>query len=194
MKNSTSKLLKVTAFISMLIAVFFLIEGACLMFNILGFKDYYIKFIQEMGVSRTPEDISFQVYMGIFDAIVGLFLNSYCAGNYYKLSKTKNILLGSSKMLLYVGILQCFFVISILPGIMTIVASRQIAKAEYEIINRPREQQSSETDMDDMTMQIKSIKQQLERGEITQEQYDRTLNNIIENSAKNKIFNHTQDK
>jgi len=190
MKKSTSILLKTTAILSLVISIFFFFEGVSLIFNLFGFKDLYIEVIKNMGMITSASEINFQVYMGIFDALIGLFLNSYCAGNYYRLSKSKNILLGSSKVLLYMGILQCFFIVSILPGILAIITSVKISKEEKEIINRPRNEQNQSTELDQMSIQIVSIKQQLEKGEITQEQYDRALNNIIENSAKNKIFSH----
>lgn len=161
------------------------------MFNIGGFKDIYLEVIQKIGMVNDASQLSMQVYMGIFDALIGVFLNSYCAGMYYRLSKAKGLLVGGSKVLLYMGILQCLFVISFVPGVIAIVVSVRLSKEEKNIANRPREEAKSELDV--MSAQIAVLKQQLEKGEITQDQYDRALNDIIENSAKTQIFN-SRDK
>ena len=182
MKKSTRILFTVTAVISFIISFVFFLQAIGLMFNIGGFKDLYIEMIQKIGIATEPNELSFEVYMGIFDALVGILLNSYAAGIYLKLSKAKTIILGTNKVVLYVGILQCFFIVSILPGLLGIIASRIIKKQETAIVNRPRDVVENRTN--DIVDRITNLKARKDAGLITQEEYDRRLNEIIEQSAK----------
>lgn len=187
MKKSNIIILKTIAIISFIISIFFLIYGVCMMFDLFGIKEIYIETMKAMGIIEKSQDVQFQVYMAIFDSIVGIFLNSYCAGMYLKISKSNEIMLGTSKVLMYMGVLQCLFIISLLPGILAIVSSVMISKSEKEIINRPREESSS-LQFDIMKERIANLKLQKERGEITEEQYNLGLNELIENSAKSKMY------
>ena len=189
MKKSNIIILKTISIISFIISVFFLIYGACMMFDLFGVKEIYIETMKAMGVIENASDTQFQVYMAIFDSIVGIFLNSYCAGTCLKISKSKDIILGTSKVLLYMGVMQCLFIISFLPGILSIIVSIRISKAEKEIANRPREQDLSSLQFDSMKEQINSLKLQKEKGEITEDQYNSALNELLENSAKSKMNN-----
>lgn len=184
MKKSNVILLRITAILSITISVFFLFECIGLLFNLFGFKDVYIEMMKSMGVK--DNQISAQVYMGVFDGLIGLFLNSYCAGIYYRVSRAKGIPIGGAKTILYMGVLQCLFIISILPGIFAIIIGNRFAKEERNIIDRPREEANG---LEDIAYQIAELKKQKEKGEITQMQYDRALNAIIERSAKQQINN-----
>ena len=187
MKKSTRVLFTVTSVISFVISFIFFLQAISLMFNIGGFKDFYIEMIQKIGVATEPNEISFEVYMGIFDALVGILLNSYAAGIYLKLSRAKSIMLGTNKVVLYVGILQCFFIVSIIPGLLGIIASIIVRKQETEIVNRPREVVENKTN--DLVDRITNLKARKDAGQITQEEYDRRLNEIIEQSAKIDVMN-----
>ena len=187
MKKSSVILLRIAAILSLVISFIFLFQCVGLLFNLFGFKDMYVQILQEIsGASQT--DIQAQVYMGVFDGFIGLFLNSYCAGTFYRISRANGIPIGSAKAVLYMGVLQCFFIISILPGIFAIIVGWKLSKEEKQIVNRPRENQTS---FDDVANQINELKKQKEKGEITQMQYDRALNNIIEKSAKSQIENQS---
>ena len=188
MKKSNIIILKTISIISFIISIFFLLYGTCMMFDLFGIKDLYLEVMKAMGVVEKAGDAQFQVYMAIFDSIVGVFLNSYCAGMYLKISKSNNILIGTSKVLMYMGVLQCLFIISLLPGILAIVSSVMLSKSEKEIVNRPREDQSS-LQFDIIKERIASLKLQKEKGEITEDQYNLALNEVLENSAKSKLYN-----
>ena len=192
MKKSTKVLFKITAIISMLMAVAFMIYGIMLIFNIGGIKDFIIDIIQKSQNIHDPNDIKFEVYLTIGDAFMSVLLNSYCAGVYFKISKAKSILIGGSRVVLYLGILQCLFLISIVPGVMAIIASTILKKQESTIINRPRQEQENNVDV--VSERIKDMKAQKEKGLITQEQYDRFLNDTIEKIAKINIANGVELK
>ena len=198
MKKSTKTLFKITAGISITISILFMIWGVCLIFDIGGIKDIYANMLINGGFIEADE-VSFEIFMAISDALIGVFLNSYCAGLYFKLAKSNSILLGGSRLSLYLGIFQCFFVISIIPGVMAIIGSRLLKKEEIEIANRPRE--ITPTDQEIFEQKIKDMKDQKDKGNITQEQFDRFLNEVIEKQAllniKNGVNNNTdslQDK
>jgi len=190
MKKSNIILLRITAIISMLISVLFFFECVGLAFNVLGFKDLYISILQQIGVPQT--DVNAQVFMGIFDGLIGLFLNSYCAGTFYRLSRAKNYLVGSAKAVLYMGILQCLFIISIIPGILAIIVGNMLAKQEREVANRPREVEQG--GLEDVAYQITELKKQRESNQITQMQYERALNNLLDRSAQAQINNEIHEK
>ena len=184
MKKATKILCTITAIISIMLSVVFLLQAVFLMFNIAGYKAFFIKLVIEMGLVTDASEVNFQVYMSIFDALVGILLNSYASGIYFKISKSENIVLGYSRVLLNIGILQCFFVISIIPGLMGIILSAIVKKAENEIANRPRQENASEGDVAD---RITNLKARKEKGEITEEQYKEMLNAIIEQTAVSKV-------
>jgi hypothetical protein len=119
--------------------------------------------------------------MAMFDTIISVFLNSYCAGLYFKLAKSRVILIGGSKMAMYLGILQCLFIVSLIPGIMAVIGSFILKKEEANIINRPRE--SMPTSQEIFEQKIKDMKEQKDKGNITQEQFDKFLNDMIEQQA-----------
>lgn len=185
MKKSNVIMLKITAIVSMVISILFFFVCIGLMFNLFGFKDMYISILQEMGVPQT--DVVSQVYMGILDGLIGLFLNSYCAGTFYRLSISKNYLVGSAKAVLYMGVLQCLFIISIIPGLLALIVGNRLAKQEKEVATRPREVEQG--GLDDVAYQITELKKQLENKEITQMQYDRAVNALLERSAKAQMSN-----
>lgn len=190
MKKSNIIILKAISIISFLISTVFLIYTACMLFDLFEIKDLYIDVMRSMGVIQNDSEIQFQVYMAIFDGIVGIFLNSYCAGMYLKISKSNHVLIGSSKVLMYMGVLQCLFVISFVPGILAIIASIMMRKVEKDVVNRPRvAEETSNLQFDIMKERIAGLKAQKEKGEITQEQYELALNDILEKSAKSKLNN-----
>jgi len=191
MKKTNIIILKTISLISWAISAFFLIYGACLIFNIGGIRELYIEMMTTIGVIKAGADAQFEIYMAIFDCLVGIFLNSYCAGMYFKIAKANTILIGSSKMLMYMGILQCLFGISLLPGILAIVSSIMLSKTEKTIIERPREQ-SEASGIDYISEKIIQLKQQKERGEITEEQYNLAVNEILESSAKSQLNNENK--
>ena len=189
MKKSNIILLRVTAVVSMIISLVFFFECVGLMFNLFGFKDIYISILQQIGLPQS--DMNAQVYMGIFDGLIGLFLNSYCAGTFYRLSRAQNYLVGSAKAVLYMGVLQCLFIISILPGLLAIIVGNRLAKQEREVAKRPREVEQG--GLEDVAYQITELKKQRENNEITQMQYDRAVNNLLERSAKAQMNNAIHD-
>lgn len=157
------------------------------MFNIAGFKDFYIEVIQKVGIVTEPSEVNFEIYMAIFDGLVGILLNSYAAGVYLKLSRSRNIMLGTSRVVLYVGVLQCFFLISIIPGILAIVGSFMIKKTETEIVDRPRNVEHHSGN--DLADRIANLKARKDAGQISQEEYDKKLNDLIEQVAKQNVMN-----
>lgn len=188
MKKSTKILLKIASIISIILSVVFLLQAMSLLFNIGGYKDYFIELMTQMGIIASPSDVNFQVYMSIFDAIVGILLNSYASGVYLKLSKVNNVLLGSSRVLLYIGVLQCFFLISIIPGIISIIVSCMLKKQENNILTRPRVMEQSPSSIDDITDRIANLKAKKESGQISLEEYNHLLSAIIEESAKQNVL------
>lgn len=180
MKKWIKNLFMVTAIISALLGIVFLLQAVFLMFNIGGYKDTFIGMIQEMGLVTNPSEINFQVNMSIFDSVIGILLNVYAAGIYFKMFKINNILVGSSRILLNIGILQCFFIISIVPGMLAIIMSFVIRKEEKTIIERPRTPQSTANDLVD---RISNLKARKESGNISEEEYKKLLDAIIEQSV-----------
>ena len=187
MKKSTKILLTITSIVSIIVAVVFLFHGMFLMFNIGGYKDIFIEIMINMGVITEPSEVNFQVFMGIFDAVVGVLLNSYAAGVYFKLSKSNSILLGTYKVVLYVAILQCFFIISAIAGILGIFVSLRIKKQESQVVLRPRFGEDKASSLDDLSDRIANLRERKESGKITEEEYNQLLSVIIEDSAKENL-------
>ncbi len=187
MKKSTKNLFKIASIISFVICGIYAFATIFLLFNIGGTKDIYIDLMLKMGMIDNLSEASFEVSMAIFDCLVAVLLNSYCAGVYLKIYKSKTILLGGSRVALYQGILQCFFFISIVPGIMAIVGSRKLKNEENAIETRPREESS--VNMDEMSYKIEQLKLAKEKGEITEDQYTRSLNEIVEKIATSNAQN-----
>ena len=188
MKKSTSISFKIVAGISFAVSLVFLMHALGLLLNIGGYKDLYVDIIRKVANITNPSDIQLEVSLGIIDAIIGILLNSYSAGIYLRLSRSKAIILGTSKAVLYIGILQCLLLLSIIPGVMAIALSFVIRKEEIDIVNRPRT-----TDMQNETMdiadRIKNLKARKESGEITEEEYNKKLSDIIEQTAINNASN-----
>lgn len=191
MKKSTKNLFKIASIISFAICGIYAFATIFLLFNIGGTKDMYIDLMLKMGMIESLSEASFEVSIAIFDCLVAVLLNSYCAGVYLKIYKSKTIILGGSRVALYQGILQCFFFISIIPGVMAIVGSRKLKNEESEIANRPRD--DAQANMDEMSNRIEQLKLAKEKGEISEEQYTRSLNDIVEKIAKSNAQNTVVD-
>lgn len=184
MKKSTKIWLKIASAISAILILVFLCQAVCLMFNIAGYKEFYIGILKQMGMVNDPSEINFQVSMSIFDSVVGILLNSYAAGVYFKLSKSDHVIVGSSKVLLNIAILQCFFIISILPGIIAIVVSVKIRKQEENVLSRQRPSDSPQSQMDNLSNLITSLRNKKENGEISEDEYNKILSELIEKSVR----------
>lgn len=184
MKKSIKNLFIANAVISFIITVVFFLAGIMLMFNIAGTKDIYLDLLMKVGIVSTVAEAGMEVNMAIFDCIIAVLLNSYAAGIYLKISKAKTILIGASKVVIYVAILQCFFIASLLPGIIAIVGGNMLKKEEFGIANRVRTPQSS---MDDLAEKIQMIKDKKEKGIITEEEYNQKLNTLLDSVAKQNI-------
>ena len=183
MKKSIKVVCATAAIISIVIGLVLLLQAVCLMFNIAGFRDSYVDLIQKMGLISNASEIDFQVNMSIFDSVIGILLNAYAAGIYFKVSKFKEIMIGCSRILLNIGILQCFFIISIVPGVAAIVMSFVLKKEESKVVNRPREESAP---VDDLVDRINNLKARKESGNITEEEYNKLLNQVIEQSVVGK--------
>jgi uncharacterized membrane protein len=186
MKKSIKVVCFTAAIISVLIGLVLLLQAVYLMFNIAGFRDSYVDLIQKMGLISNASEIDFQVNMSIFDSVIGILLNAYAAGIYFKVSKFNDIMIGCSRILLNIGILQCFFIISIIPGVAAIVLSFVLKKEESKVVNRPRE---ASAPVDDLVDRINNLKARKESGNITEEEYNKLLNQIIEQSVVGKTNN-----
>ena len=171
MKKSTSLFFKIVAGISFAACLVFLLHAIGLIFNVGGYKDLYINIMRNVAKMTNPSDIQLQVSLGIIDAIIGILLNSYSAGIYLRLSGSKALVLGTSRAVFYMGLLQCLLVVSFIPGIMAIILSIVIRKEEVDILNRPRVASENDGTVD-IADRIKNLKARKDAGQITQEEED----------------------
>lgn len=183
-KNKT--LLITTAIISFVIAGIFVLAVMLYLFDAFNLKETVRDFFMKTMELEDETDLNFQITMTLTDCLVGVFLNIYAGVTYLRYSKTQNIIIGGYRIVIYTGVLQLLFLISILPGIMAIVVGKSLKNGEGRAINTQAKPQSS---MDILTEKINFIKQQKEAGTITEEQYNNMLNKYIEEEANNKSKN-----
>ena len=183
-KNKT--LLTITAIISFVIAGLFIIAIALYLFDAWNIKAVVRDFFMKAMELQDETDLNFQITMTITDCFVGAFLNMYAGVTYLRYSKTQNIIIGGYKIVIYTGVLQLLFVISLVPGIMAIIVGNTLKNGENRAVTTQVKPQSS---MDILTEKINFIKQQKEAGTITEEQYNNMLNKYIEEEANNKNKN-----
>lgn len=175
MKTSTKKLIKITAILSALTSVLFLAVAIIFITNAFGFQDYYINFLKGNLEFVDNASISFEIYLNTFDMILGCVLNAYTAFIMFKILKSSELPVMFSRILLYLGILQILFVGSLLVGVLTLVAS---SKVKEDMIFKMGQTPSHLT-VDDTTLKIKQLKEKRVKGEITDEEYFKELNELI---------------
>lgn len=187
MSKKNRNLLITTAILSFVFGAFFLLCIAFMLFNIAGTKDFVVDFYVNYFGVVSDSDIKFQISMTVVDFTVGALFNIYAGLTFIKYAKSKAVLINGYKVILYVGVLQLFFFVSIIPGIMAIIVSFSIKNQEQSLYTNLAESQESENSMDELSEKITLLKKQKEDGVITDEQYNTLLNKYIEEQAKQHI-------
>ena len=181
MKKSTKNLFIVNTVLSFLICVVFFMAGAMLVFNIAGIRQIYIDVLTQIGVVESIAEANTEINFAIFDCLIGVFLNSYAAGVYLKLVKSKAVLIGAGRTIIYVGIMQCLFAVSLLPGVLAIIGGCLLKKEETAVVTRVR---TTPSPMEDLTEKIAMLKDKKTKNLITEEEYNTRLSQLLENNAK----------
>lgn len=183
MNKKSKGLLTVSTVLSFIFGGLALLSAFFAVFNVGGVKDflrdYYINFIGVVDAA----DLNMQMSMTIVDLFVDAIFNIYAAVVYLRYARTKDVLIGAYRTIMYVGIFQLLFVVSIIPGLLAIFAARGLRLSENTIIE---EAHKPMTENEEIALKVQVIRKQKEEGLITQEQFDRMLNEIIEDAAKKK--------
>lgn len=180
-KNKT--LLKTTAGISFVFGAFLAIAITLYFFDAWNLKAFVRDFLVDVMEIQTESELNFQITIMITDFLVGACLNIYAGVMYLIYAKAQLIYIGASRSILYIGLLQILFGVSIIPGVMAVIVGARIKNGDSQTIDQLKKTQS---DMDILTEKINFIKQQKEAGVITEEQYSTMLNKYIEEEANNK--------
>lgn len=187
MSKKNKSLLMATSILSFVFGVFFLICIVFMLFNVAGTKDFMRDFYIHYFGEISANELQFQMSMTVVDCVVGALFNIYAGLTYFKYARAKDIWISGYKVVLYVGILQLFFLVSTIPGIMAIIVSINLRKQEQSMYTSFEKSQQPKTSMDELSEKITLLKKQKEEGVITEEQYNMLLNNYIEEEAKQEI-------
>lgn len=175
--------LVVTAVISFVLSAIMILGFFFVLFNVQGLKDFTMNYIKEYLGATTEREINFQLTVTMGDFVVGALLNIYAGYCYLKYSKRDVVLPGMSRVLTYVALFQCLFILSLLPGIIGLIISARIRKREFSAPVVAMEKKDS---MEILSERIELLKSQKASGLITEEQYNTLLNKLIEEEANNK--------
>jgi len=172
-----------TAVISFVLAAIMILGFIFVLSNVFGLKDFTLKYIKEYLGATTEREINFQLTVTLGDFIVGALLNIYSGCCYLKYSKKDVVLPGTFRVLLYVAIFQCLFIMSLVPGIIGVCVASSLRKKE---LSTPVAVMTPKDSMQVLSDRIELLKTQKESGLITEEQYNTLLNKLIEEEAINK--------
>lgn len=176
MSKKSKKMLTATAIVSFVVGFIMLIATILLLFNVSGMKDYVRDVIAESLTNES--DINFELSVVLVDFVVGTIYNIYAGIYYLRYAKTKSVMLGGYKAIMYVSLFQLFFMLSVIPSIMGMVASNYLKSDEMNVANG-----SEQKPMSDISEKIAFLKEQKTSGAISEEQYNAMLNKAIEEEA-----------
>lgn len=183
MSKKSKKMLTATSIVSFVVGAIMLVLTILLLFNVGGMKDYIRSIIAETVTSES--DISFELSIVLVDFVMGTMYNVYAGIYYLRYVKSKSVMIGGYKTIMYVSLFQLFFVLSLIPSIMGVIASNYLKADE---MNVSRDVESGP--MNDIGEKIAFLKEQKASGAISEEQYNLMLNKAIEEEAmKNKDKN-----
>ncbi len=123
------------------------------------------------------------------ETVISSAINIYVGIIYIKISRVADIVLGMGKILVYLGVMQLLFGGSVVSSIIVFCVSYSVTHKVNKIKNRPKE----ETKMQTLASKVKNIKWLKETGKISAEEYEKKLNELLENNALNEINETKED-
>lgn len=184
MSKKSKNMLRATSIISFVVGGVMLLMTIFLLFDVMGAKGFTRDVIASTLETASQSDIDFEYTIVLTDFIVGALYNIYAGIFYLRYVKADAVLIGGYRTIMYVALFQMFFVLSIIPSVMGLVASGMLRTEETNIAQAP-----PKTSMDELSEKIAFLKQQKQSGTISEEQYNNMLNKLIEEEAKNKSTN-----
>jgi hypothetical protein len=206
MTKTNRIIFKIAAIISAISALFTLLIAIALLFNVKPINNIYYE-IYLKSIDSTENNINFYKMISILNLFFSTLINRYCSKLYFSIARVPDrVRFGNLNSLLGLALFQLLLGNTFLPGIFCIIgvivynvnikkhgiqtieknkrivtkailkdmASENGALKSATLINIPQEVLAS------MTQDINKIKQDLSKGIITQEEYMKKLNLILE--------------
>ncbi len=178
--TKTNKIaLKIAGGISFFMAFVLLFAGICILFDFFKTNEYINKFIYLLVGDIVNGWNQAYKYMAVAECVFSAAICLYTGLMYFKISKANNIVLGVNKVLLYLGIMQILFSASVVSGIIAICVSISLKNKIDKIVVKP-----NLNPMEVLTEQVKTLQQLKAEGKVTQEEYDKQLNILLEEIGK----------
>lgn len=206
MTKTNRIIFKIAAIISAISALLTLLIAIALLFNVKPITDIYYE-IYLKSIDSTENNINFYKMISILNLFFSTLINRYCSKLYFSIARVPDrVRFGNLNSLLGLALFQLLLGNTFLPGIFCIIgvivynvnikkhgiqpmeknkrivtkailkdmASENGALKSATLISIPQEVLAS------MTQDINKIKQDLSKGIITQEEYMKKLNLILE--------------
>ena len=121
--------------------------------------------------------------MVLLETAFSSIINVYAGSVYLKISKQKDLVLGTNKLLTYMAFVQLVFTSNALSAIIVFAVAYKINIR----FNTKKVQITDNDQLNSVAERIQELKFMLQTGKITQQEYDEKLNKLLEDSVKSQV-------
>lgn len=196
--KSTKVFFKIAGILSFIFFALDLIISIAVIFQISFVEDLVKTVYSSIYVSITEAELEVLMFDFVITALFACVINFFAGRSYINLSKSRKVINGSSKTLIFILVIQFLFGLSILPCLFAFIAVLLYNKTILESLENSNQfsQQTqtfentdstiantelTESDIENTANLVLDLKKQLHEKKITQEEYDKRFNDILIN-------------
>lgn len=183
MTKGNSTALKVSACISFAVACLSIFTGLAIIFNWFNMGVEFNNAVVNALGGRTSSWQNTYKYMVLLETAFSSIINVYAGSVYLKISKQKDLVLGTNKLLTYMAFVQLVFTSNALSAIIVFAVAYKINIR----FNTKKVQITDNDQLNSVAERIQELKFMLQTGKITQQEYDEKLNKLLEDSVKSQV-------